>query len=314
MENDLIIKAKELMINSSIGQYIGEEKIDEALKYVCESQDEMYDLYKEKTGIEYDGYLAGFNNAGVSYFCNDSEPHAVIHEILHTLSSTFNSNGNRIKNGIANKNKGFENQLNEGLTEFLTYKTTGNYTNMYKEGKGLFRGIEKSFNEYFEDENALLKIYFENDSNSLEQFINKTLPKKSIIKFIKNNSNKDSVKSKIDEVKNIESFEYIYNNLLFLKVEQITSLTEIINKETNKIIKDRKLEKNHPFIFKIKNKILGNKEDKLMLPEYNEDNKSMKNEVSKLSKTIDESVQERTKNVIEENIDYKEIDDGKELI
>ena len=34
MENDLIIKAKELMINSSIGQYIGEEKIDEALNEV----------------------------------------------------------------------------------------------------------------------------------------------------------------------------------------------------------------------------------------------------------------------------------------
>lgn len=301
MNNELIEKSKELIMASSIGKYINEERINEALKniYICNSKKELYDIYEEKTGKKYDGDLLGVNNAGISYFTKDSEPHAVIHEILHTLSSTFDKNGSRIKNGIYDKTKGkFTNDLNEGLTEYLTYKITGTYNNIYIQGKGLFNGIEESFNRFFQDENALLKIYFENDLQSLGTFINQTLSQKVLKQVIIGNDKGDIAKRKMQGLKDTNSFKYICDNIVFLDNNRIQKLTDTMNKETQKILKDRELEKKHPLLFKIKIKILGKNNNKLMLSESEsfKEEKSIKEEIKALSKADEEYVIDKITN------------------
>lgn len=306
--HELIDIVEQKMLASKFGRYIGKEKIQEALKHVviCESNEELRQKYTEKTGVNYDGYLGGFNNNGICYFVIDSDPHVVIHEVMHTLSSTFDKDGHRVKNGIdiVEDKQGFAVFVNEGLTEYLASQISNEDTGIYSEGTTLFEGIDNAFNRYYEDENALFQIYVENDVDKLKMFINDALPKKKLEKFIKQNFSKASKSSRLQELKEYTPFEYIYNDLLYLKAEQTQTLAGLITKGAKKLERKREFERKHPFLAKITHRKMRKKEknQKLLLaPSTTDEELDLKESLTSLVKAPEEmnQLEQRDGNEIE---------------
>lgn len=235
MENEMIQKAKEKILNSPVAKYVSEDKINLAFEkiYICNSREELYEKYYEINNRKYDGFLKGFNNNEVSYIINDGSIHELIHEIFHTLSSEF-KDGHRIVNGIQGEmNKGnFGSFVNEGLTDFLASKLSGEKDLAYKEQRILFEEIEESISNFFESEDILFDIYLNKDTERLKYFID------------------SSVKE--------GTFEEIYNQYEFLNKEKRLEMAEKINKGAKKLIKKREFYQNHPFLAKIVNKISKN--------------------------------------------------------
>lgn len=232
MENEMIKKAKEKVLNSPVVKYVSEEKINLAFEkiYICNSREELYEKYYEINNKKYDGFLKGFNNNEVSYIINDGSIHELIHEIFHTLSSEF-KDGHRIVNGIQGEmNKGnFGSFVNEGLTDFLASKLSGEKDLAYKEQRILFEEIEEGISNFFESEDILFDIYLNKDTERLKYFIDSCVKE--------------------------GTFDEIYNQYEFLNKEKRLQMAEKINKGAQKLIKKREFYKKHPFLAKIANRI-----------------------------------------------------------
>jgi len=201
--------AKDKIYNSSIIKYINKEQVEEVLKKIHIIQDEN-EFYKEY-GINWEG-KEGFHNVNGIFIGPKGTPHTIIHELLHELSSEFDKDGQRIKNGIQGSERyNFANQVNEGLTDYLACKISGEKPRLYLAGNKLFSGLEPNMIKYYNDEDILMKTYLENDNKKLKEFL--------------------SINGKEN------TYEEIYEELLFLSDKRIEEITNEVSKRVDKNIK-----------------------------------------------------------------------------
>lgn len=197
--------AKKLIVNSKISKFITLEEIEKSFKriHVYANKDDFMKEY----GKKYDGKLEGFNRANGSHISPESTIHTIIHEVLHELSSKFDENNHRIENGIQGKEEyNFSNQVNEGLTDYLAGKISGEEPRHYIIGNYFFKGLDKSISKYY-NEDKLIEIYLNNDDKKIKQFLNK---------FGGN-----------------RTAEKIYNEFLFLDKEKIDIILKRIERNVN---------------------------------------------------------------------------------
>lgn len=231
MDYDIVEEAKNIIYNSQIMLYVKPEKIEEAFQkiYVFKDKNKFLEAYGRS---DFDSErLEGFNRASGSYLGPDATVHTVIHEVLHEISSVFDRQGHRIVNGIVgDENLRFANQVNEGLTDYLAAKLSGELPRHYIRGHKLFMRLEPMFIKYTGEPNALLKIYLDNDVQSLQKFL--------------------------DYYGKPNTFENLYNKFLFMKNEDLDNMLQDVEKNLNKDIKKEKRRKR---INNIINRIFYNK-------------------------------------------------------
>lgn len=192
----------------------------------------------KRLGQYFDGNLEGFNNTTGNYVGPNGTPHTIIHEVLHDLSSRFDENGHRTVNGITGiEPSNFGNMLNEGLTDYLSAKISGEKPRHYHEGHNLFSKLENSAINYYEDEEILFSIYLNNRNDIFEEFLDK-------------NARKGTYKN-------------LYDNYLFMNKEKVNDLTKKVGKGVKKNIRLRYVKK---ILDKLKNLIFIRKKT-LSLPE-----------------------------------------------
>ena len=243
--NNIIEGAKYKIYNSEIMLYNTPEKIEEAFKkiYVFNNKRDFLKAYGRNDYSKGDK-LEGFNRNDGSYLGPDATVHTVIHEVLHAMSSKFDKQGHRIKNGIEGENSfRFANQVNEGITDYLASKLSGEPPRHYKKGHKLFSKLEPMIQKYTKDPNILAKIYLTNDVGFLQDFLN--------------HYGKDN------------TFEDLYDNFLFMNDNKLNDMLQIVDKNLNKDLRKReRKEKINNFFDKVKN-IFTKKEKVKLLTDGN---------------------------------------------
>lgn len=238
--SNIVQEAKYKIYNSEIMLYVSPEKIEEAFTkiYVYDNKDEFLREFGKRgwSGER----LEGFNRNNGSYLGPDATVHTVIHEVLHWISSEFDEQGHRIKNGIMGDGSlQFANQVNEGITDYLAAKLSGEAPRHYIQGHKLFSKLGPMLEKYTKDPNILMQIYLTNDVKFLHDFLNY---------YGKNNT-----------------FENLYENFLFMKDENLYNVLGKVEKNLNKDLKKReRKEKRNNFFNKLKN-IFTNKSKKQKL-------------------------------------------------
>lgn len=181
MEKISIAKQK---IYAHLSKFVEIEKLEEACSKIIVYDDDV-EFWKEYGEGEYSSKvdcLEGFNRNGISYLSTSSTVHTIIHEVLHTLSSEFDKDGHRTANGIiGTQSTQFGNMINEGLTDYLACKMSGEEPRHYMKGHKLFSRIDKMGSELYQDNDFLLKWYLEKDDLSFKKFVDK-LSKKGMHK------------------------------------------------------------------------------------------------------------------------------------
>ena len=235
MNYDFVNEAKCKIYNSELMKYTTTERVEKAFSKI-HIYDHITDLLKEYGKSDYDNEkLEGFNRNGESYLGPYATKHTVIHEVLHTLSSKFDSNGHRTVNGIAGDGSlRFSNEINEGITDYIACKISGEKPRNYRQGNRLFSKLEPMMIKYTKDSNILIKIYLNNDVKFMEDFLENFCGKKS--------------------------FDEIYDNFLFRRDDEIDALLKPIDKNLDKYLK--KMERKNKWInliSRFKNTMLKNK-------------------------------------------------------
>ena len=249
MNYDLVNEAKCKIYNSELMKYTTTERVEKAFSKI-HIYDHITDLLKEYGKSDYDNEkLEGFNRNGESYLGPYATKHTVIHEVLHTLSSKFDSNGHRTVNGIAGDGSlRFSNEINEGITDYIACKISGEKPRNYRQGNRLFSKLEPMMIKYTKDSNILMKIYLNNDVKFMEDFLENFCGKKS--------------------------FDEIYNNFLFRRDDEIDALLKPIDKNLDKYLK--KMERKNKWInliSRFKNTMLKNKAKALPISNSKEKHK-----------------------------------------
>lgn len=249
MNYDFVNEAKCKIYNSELMKYTTTERVEQAFSKI-HIYDYITDLLKEYGKSDYDNEkLEGFNRNGESYLGPYATKHTVIHEVLHTLSSKFDSNGHRTVNGIAGDGSlRFSNEINEGITDYIACKISGEKPRNYRQGNRLFSKLEPMMIKYTKDSNILIKIYLNNDVKFMEDFLENFCGKKS--------------------------FDEIYDNFLFRRDDEIDALLKPIDKNLDKYLK--KMERKNKWInliSRFKNTMLKNKAKALPISNSKEKHK-----------------------------------------
>lgn len=249
MNYDLVNEAKCKIYNSELMKYTTTERVEKAFSKI-HIYDHITDLLKEYGKSDYDNEkLEGFNRNGEIYLGPYATKHTVIHEVLHTLSSKFDSNGHRTVNGIAGDGSlRFSNEINEGITDYIACKISGEKPRNYRQGNRLFSKLEPMMIKYTKDSNILIKIYLNNDVKFMEDFLENFCGKKS--------------------------FDEIYDNFLFRRDDEIDALLKPIDKNLDKYLK--KMERKNKWInliSRFKNTMLKNKAKALPISNSKEKHK-----------------------------------------
>lgn len=165
--------------------------------------------------------------------------HTAIHEVLHQISSEFDEQGHRTKNGLSgNREYKFADQINEGATDYLACKLSGEQPRNYIQGHKLFQRLEPMLIKYTQDNDVLMKMYLNNDDKFLKDFLNYFGEKGTA--------------------------ENLYENFLFMEDNELENMMKKIDKNVDKFIsKKNKKEKRSNIINKIKS-IFSGKKQKLL--------------------------------------------------
>lgn len=238
--NNIVQDAKYKIYNSEIMLYVSPERIEEAFSkiYVYDNKEEFL---REFGRSGWSGErLEGFNRNNGSYLGPDATVHTVIHEVLHGISSEFDEQGHRTKNGIMGDGSfQFANQINEGLTDYLASKLSGEAPRHYIQGHKLFSKLGPMIEKYTNNPSILMQIYLTNDVKFLHDFLNY---------YGKDNT-----------------FENLYENFLFMNDDKLNDMLQKVNKNLNKDLKKReRKEKRDNFINKVKSIFTGKKKQKLL--------------------------------------------------
>ena len=206
MSNIITEDARKKIYNSPVMKFVSKEKVEEALKNIVIYENKT-DFFKAFGSNEYNGgVLEGFNRNGISYLSPEATPHTVIHEVLHTLSSKFDEEGHRTVNGISAEGKyNFSNQMNEGATDYIASKISGESPRNYIQGHKLFSKIEPELIRFSNNKDVVMQMYLQNNVDFFNKFLNKFAGK--------------------------NEFENLYNNFLFMNDQKIDKM--IVKIKTN---------------------------------------------------------------------------------
>lgn len=216
MNNSILEDARKKIYNSGVTRFVSKEKIDEALKNIVIYENKA-DFYKSFGSNEYDGgVLEGFNRNGISYLSPEATAHTVIHEVLHTLSSKFDEKGHRIVNGISAEGKyNFSNQMNEGATDYLASKISGESPRNYIQGHKLFSKLEPQLIRFSDNQDVLMQMYLQNNVDFFNKFMDKFAGK--------------------------NEFENLYTNFLFMNDQKVDKMILKIKNNLNKYMFKKKI-------------------------------------------------------------------------
>lgn len=181
MENEIIQRARELIYKSEVIKFVDIKDIEEQFKniHIYSTEVEFMEAYG------YDDYkgerLEGFNRKNQNHINPKyATPHTVIHEVLHGLSSKFDKDGHRLVNGIQlDMQNGHEKRLNEGITDYLACKISGESPRHYFGGNCFFEGIDKILYKKYGNNDYLMDIYFNNRQQELRTIIEKYSDKRT---------------------------------------------------------------------------------------------------------------------------------------
>lgn len=239
--NNIIQDAKYKIYNSEIMLYVRPEKIEEAFGkiYVFDNKEEFLKTYGRNNYSESDR-LEGFNRNNGSYLGPDATVHTAIHEVLHGISSEFDEQGHRVKNGIMGDGSfQFANQINEGLTDYLASKLSGEAPRHYIQGHKLFAKLGPMIEKYTNNSSSLMQIYLTNDVQFLHDFLNY---------YGKDNT-----------------FENLYENFLFMNDDKLNDMLQKVDNNLNKDLRKReRKEKRDNFINKVRSIFTVKKKQKLL--------------------------------------------------
>lgn len=258
MSENIIKKAKQILLNSDVMNYIPIERLEQAFSKVklAETEEKFFEAYGygEYRGEKLEGYNR-FNETNLNP--RYATPHTVIHEVLHDISSIFDKDGNRIQNGLmGTRGLGFDNQINEGATDYLASKLSGEKARNYYQGHKLFEKLEPMLIKYTKNENILMQMYLTNDVKFMEDFLNYFGNKEYTKEITNNEGKKELIKQ--------TTFEKLYSDFLFMNDEKIDELLKPVNKNLNKFMKKQeRKEKRNNFLNKIKT--LFSKKDTIKL-------------------------------------------------
>lgn len=251
MNYNLVQDAKNKIYNSELIKFISSEKIENAFSKI-HTFNNINDLLEAYGRPDYDNErLEGFNRKGESYLGPYATAHTAIHEVLHTLSSKFDNNGHRIENGISGDcSLRFSNQVNEGITDYLSCKISGESPRNYIQGNRLFAKLEPIMAKFTKNPDILMQIYLNNDVEFMKNFLNH---------FGKENT-----------------FEELYDQFLFKNDDEIDELLKPVNKNLNKYLKNvEKKEKWAGFVKRFKNIFSKNKVKALPSGNYQVEKKGL---------------------------------------
>lgn len=251
MDYNLVQDAKNKIYNSELIKFVSSEKIENAFSKI-HTFNNINDLLEAYGRPDYDNErLEGFNRKGESYLGPYATAHTAIHEVLHTLSSQFDYNGHRIVNGIAGDGRlMFSDQVNEGITDYLTCKISGESPRNYIQGHKLFAKLEPIMAKYTNNPDILMQMYINNDVEFMRNFLNY---------FGKENT-----------------FEELYDEFLFKRDNEIDELLKPVYKNVNKYVKRMgRKEKLTEFANRFKNIFSKNKVKALPLGNYQVEKRNM---------------------------------------
>lgn len=244
---NIIQDAKYRIYNSEAMLYVNPEKIEETFSkiHVYKDMNEFLNVLGHSTNYE---IIEGFNRNNENYLSPKATTHTAIHEALHGLSSEFDVNGHRTKNGIMGDGSlRFANQVNEGLTDYLAYKLSGEppRSMQFIQGHKLFSKLEPMMEKYTENSSILWQVYLTNDVEFVHDFLNYF--------------GKDNI------------FENLYENFLFMDDAKIDNMLGKVEKNLNKYIKKReRKEKINNFFNNVKNIFNRNSKKQKLLTNGNE--------------------------------------------
>jgi len=199
---DVIAKAKELLLQSPVMKYgITEERIEEAFSkaHMMPTQEAL--LKEWSPIIKYDGRLDGFNRNHHCYFGPEATPHIVIHEMIHELFSEFDQDGHRVVNGIAKDNSYSQVQLNEGITDYIASKISGENVLHYEREKIVFERIEPLLIKQSGNPEVLFEILSQ-DKNRINDFVEEFAKPETANKVVNDFQfmNKEKINLAMDEI------------------------------------------------------------------------------------------------------------------
>lgn len=279
--NDILAQAKKIVYNSPIMKYCTEENLNLAFSkiHVIENREDFQKAYGRI--ISKDDKIEGFNRADGSYMGPDATVHAVIHEVLHAISSKFDNQGHRIQNGIQGEEPyNFAGQINEGATDYIAAKLSGEEPRHYIRGHKLFSRLEPLMIKDTNNPDILIEVYLNNN-----------------VEYIKNFFNRYGKKGE---------FENLYDNFLFMDDSKMDEMFNRIEKNLNRTKRFENI------INKIKN--IFTKKDIKYLTEGTETIKELPNNIEKYRVDPTElnlaNTQQNTENV--KNIQLKKEDEGRQ--
>lgn len=243
--NNILNDARNIIYNSQISKYCSEEELNKAFSkiYVFEDREDFQKAYG--SNISNDDVLEGFNRANGSYLGPKATTHTVIHEVLHALSSKFDDQGHRIQNGIqGEQNYNFANQINEGATDYIASKLSGERPRHYIQGHKLFSRLEAMMIKDTNNPDILIETYLNNDVEYMKSFFDRYGKKGDFENLYENflymddtkmNQMLDNVEKKLNRVK---TFSNIINKIKNVFTKNETKFLPEGKNESSKQIKE----------------------------------------------------------------------------
>lgn len=208
--NNILNDARNIIYNSQISKYCSEEELNKSFSKIYVFEDRKIFQKAYGSNISNDDVLEGFNRSNGSYLGPKATSHTVIHEVLHALSSKFDDQGHRIKNGIqGDQNYNFANQINEGATDYIASKLSGERPRHYIQGHKLFSRLEPLMIKASNNPNILIETYLNNDVEYMKSFF-------------------DRYGKKGD-------FENLYENFLYMDDTKMNQMLDNVEKNLNRV-------------------------------------------------------------------------------
>ena len=278
MGYNIIKETRKLMMESSVSKIKSKEEISKILDntQLFSTEKAFYEKYGDIDFKYYYNELEGFNREEKIYLNPTyATPHSIIHHAMHILSRKYDEKGNIKAEGIQYNMKSWnEKMLNEGLTEYLTSKISGEERRVYKEEKYFFEKLGEITKKRY-NEDYLMEIYLNNKQKELRRFIKEyggkeieeeifekagIIGKKEIDKSIKKISKK--VDRKIRQEKIIEDFKKIFRIDDKKRLEEKNYQLKSNTSENNKYeyLNSLKIEKEIKKVAKINKSIITKEE------------------------------------------------------
>ena len=171
LDFDIRQRTKELIEESGMIKYTDSKRIEQLFEniHIFETEEEL----QEKQGIFISSSetIEGFSIDRHIFVGPEATPHTIIREILRELSTQRDENGTVTCKGIIRDERSDgEQELNNGLIEYLSTKVSGEYSKYHDISKTIFAQLETIMIDYSKNPNILMRTLLKN-SNYVHNFM-----------------------------------------------------------------------------------------------------------------------------------------------